>query len=78
MLFRSMNKRIKKLATVSYDMAREKCEHAKHNITDTDVLFTGFAMNEMYYNTVKDCIQTLVDHGYDDAATCLTKELLNV
>ena len=64
--------------SLNYDQAIEKCREAKHNITDTDPFFTGFAMNEMYYNTVKDCIQTLVDHGYDDAANCLTKELLNV
>lgn len=73
-----MNPLIKKLATLSYDNAFIKCKEVEHLVTATDPIFVGFAMNEMSHNMIKECIQKLIDNGYDDAANCLTKEMLNV
>ena len=73
-----MNERTKKLATQSYDRAFEKCKSANHRVGTIDAVFTAFAMNEMHHLAVKNCIQTLVDHGYTDAATCLTQEVPHV
>ena len=70
-----MNKLIKKLATQSYDNTFTKCKEVNHSVTDTDPVFAGFAMQEMHKLTVTECIQKLIDNGYDDAANCLTKEL---
>jgi len=73
-----MNTLIKKLATQSYDTTFTKCKEVEHTVGDVDSVFAGFAMQEMHKLTVKECIQKLIDNGYDDAANCLTKEMLNV
>jgi hypothetical protein len=70
-----MNTLIKKLAIQSYDTAFTKCKEVDYRVSDVDNVFAGFAVQEMHRLSVKECIQKLVDHGYDDAATCLTKEL---
>jgi hypothetical protein len=48
-----------------------------YRVSDVDNVFAAFSVQEMHQLTVKECIQKLIDHGYDDAATCLTKELTN-
>jgi len=72
-----MNKLIKKLATKSYDITFIKCKEVEHTISDVDGIFAGYAMQEMHKLTVDECIQKLIDNGYDDAANCLTTELKN-
>lgn len=73
-----MNQLIKTLATQSYDTSFVKCREVNHQVSDVDALFAGFAVQEMHTLTVKECVQKLIDHGYTDAATCLTKELNHV
>lgn len=73
-----MNSLIKKLAMKSYDTAFTKCKEVEHTVADTDTIFSAFAMGTMHELTVKECIQKLIDNGYDDAANCLTKEMDNV
>jgi hypothetical protein len=73
-----MNNLIKKLATQSYDITFTKCKEVEHPIGNLDGVFAGFAMQEMHQLTIKECIQKLIDNGYDDAAKCLTKEFSNV
>jgi len=73
-----MNTLIKKLATQSYDTTFTKCKEVEHTVGDVDSIFAGFAMQEMYKLTVTECIQKLIDNGYDDAANCLTKEMIDV
>jgi hypothetical protein len=70
-----MNQLIKKLAVKSYDTTFIKCKEVEHNVSEVDTVFAGFAMQEMHKLTVTECIQKLIDNGYDDAANCLTKEL---
>jgi hypothetical protein len=72
-----MNELIKKLAIKSYDTTFIKCKEVEYKVGEVDGVFTGYAMQEMHNLTVKECIQKLIDHGYDDAANCLTKELIN-
>jgi hypothetical protein len=72
-----MNELIKKLAVKSYDTTFIKCKEVEYKVGEVDGVFTGYAMQEMHHLTVKECIQKLIDHGYDDAANCLTKELTN-
>ena len=73
-----MNSLIKKLAKKSYDTTFIKCKEVEHTVGDVDNVFAGFAMQEMHTLTVKECIQKLIDNGYDDAANCLTKEMVDV
>lgn len=73
-----MNEQIKKLAKRSYDQAFDKCKKVEHTVTETDPILVAYCMNEMYKVMIEECIQTLIDNGYDDAANCLTKELINV
>ena len=74
-----MNERIKKLAVLSYSEAQERCRQVNHHFRgDGDPVFIAFSMNQMYNNSVKECIQKLIDHGYDDAAKCLTEEVKDV
>jgi hypothetical protein len=72
-----MNQLIKKLAVQSYSTAFAKCKEVDYRVSDVDNVFAAFSVQEMHQLTVKECIQKLIDHGYDDAATCLTKELTN-
>lgn len=73
-----MNTLIKKLAIQSYDTAFTKCKEVDYRVSDVDNVFAGFAVQEMHRLSVKECIQKLIDNGYDDAATCLTKEMKDV
>ena len=73
-----MNTLIKKLAMNSYNTAFEKCKAVDYRVKDVDNVFAAFAVQEMHRLSVKECVQKLIDNGYDDAATCLTKELTDV
>lgn len=73
-----MNELIKKLAKQSYDTTFTKCKEVEHTVGEVDNVFAGFAMQEMHKLTVKECIQTLIDNGYDDAVNCLIKEMQDV
>jgi hypothetical protein len=73
-----MNELIKKLALNSYTTAFEKCEKVSYKVTPVDNVFAAFAVEEMHKLTVTECIQKLIDNGYDDAANCLTKEMQDV
>jgi hypothetical protein len=70
-----MNERIKKLAVQSYSTAFEKCKAVEYRVKDVDNVFAAFSVQEMYRLSVKECIQKLIDNGYDDAAKCLTEEM---
>jgi hypothetical protein len=70
-----MNTLIKRLAVTSYSTAFEKCKAVDYRVSDVDNVFAGFAVQEMHRLSVKECIQKLIDNGYDDAAMCLTKEM---
>jgi hypothetical protein len=70
-----VNERVKRLAVQSYSTAFEKCKAVDYRVKDVDNVFAAFAVQEMHRLSVKECVQKLIDNGYDDAATCLTKEL---
>jgi hypothetical protein len=65
-----MHKRIKKLAL--------QC-NAWHQVYDQKrFLIDGkFDIEQFAGLMVKECVQKLIDNGYDDAAECLIKEMNN-
>ena len=68
-----MNERIKELAEKSFADAYRICKECDHTVGETDSIFVSLAVSKFAEQIVQDCVNTLHNNGYDDAANQLTE-----
>ena len=72
-----MNNTIKELAEKSFADAYRICKECDHTVGETDSIFVSLAVSKIAELIVQDCVNTLHNNGYDDAALELQKHFNN-
>jgi len=68
-----MNEILKALAEKSFADAYRMCKECDHTVGETDSIFVSLAVSKIAELIIQECLNTLYNNGYDDAAVELQK-----